>query len=324
MKKRIIGLVLPVLILLAGMFAGCGEEQEKVSDYYMYYLNKDKTKTVSVAYTPKAKDTMGMIEEMLAVYSKPTDSPEYQNPMPEDVYINEWKLESAQLYLRFNSDYAEMDNIREVLCRASIVRTLTQIEGVDCISFYVGNSPLVDINGEPVGLMTAESFVENPGAQINTIQCSEITLYFSSKDGSKLVPEVREVHYSSNVSMEKLVIEQLLKGPKDKSHRNAIPKDTKLVGVSVLDGVCFVNLDEGFIAQDYEVAEPIVIYSLVNSLVELPNINKVQIAVNGDSDLIYRDTYDLSVMYERNLDFHDENPKAEEELKTEKREGKGD
>lgn len=163
MKKRRIGLVLMVLLLLLGTLAGCGEEKEEVSDYYIYYLNKDKTKTVAVAYTPKAEDTIGMVEEMLETYSKRVKSPDYRNPMPEDVYIDEWKLESAQLYLHFNSDYAEMDNITEVLCRASIVRSLTQIEGVDCISFYVGNSPLVDINGVPVGLMTAESFVENPG-----------------------------------------------------------------------------------------------------------------------------------------------------------------
>ena len=56
---------------------------------------------------------------------------------------------------------------------------------------------------------------------------------------------------------------------------------------------------------NYEIAEPIVIYSIVNSLVELSNVNKVQIAVNGDSNKIYRDSYDLSVMYERNLDFMD-------------------
>lgn len=124
--------------------------------------------------------------------------------------------------------------------------------------------------------------------------------------------------------MEKLVVEQLLKGPKDKAHRAAIPKETKLVSISVLDGVCFVNLDEGFMEQNYEVAEPIVIYSLVNSLVELPNVNKVQIAVNGDSDITYRDSYDLGIMYERNLDFKDENTKTEEVLKEEKSEGKGD
>ena len=36
------------------------------------------------------------------------------------------------------------------------------------------------------------------------------------------------------------------------------------------------------------------IYSIVNSLVELSNINKVQIAVNGNTDMIFREKISLS------------------------------
>lgn len=324
MKKKTTGLILLVLLLLLGTLAGCGEKKEEVSEYYIYYLDKDKTKNVAVGFEPKASDTENMIKEMLEALTKDTDSPDYQKVLPEDVHINEWKLENAQLYLYFNNDYGELDNIVEVLSRAAIVRTLTQLEGVDCISFYVGDSPLIDNNGNPVGLMTAESFVENPGEQINAIMSSEITLYFSNENGTKLVPEVREVHYSSNISMEKLVMEQLLKGPDEDGLRAAIPQGTKLVNVSVLDGVCFVNLDEGFLNQNYEIAEPIVIYSIVDSLVELPNVNKVQISVNGDSNKIYRESYDLSVMYDRNLDYLDNGAQAEEEQKEENKEDTGD
>ncbi len=324
MKKKATGLILLVLLLLVETLAGCGEEKEEVSEYYIYYLDKDKTRNVAVGFEPKASDTEGMIKEMLEALTRNTDSPDYQKVIPEEVRINEWKLENAQMYLYFSNAYGEMDNITEVLCRAAIVRTLTQLEGVNCISFYVGDSPLIDSNGNPVGLMTAESFVENPGEQINAIMSSEITLYFSNKNGTKLVPEVREVHYSSNVSMEKLVMEQLLKGPKDDGLRLAIPQGTKLVNVSVLDGVCFVNLDEGFLNQNYEIAEPIVIYSIVDSLVELPNVNKVQISVNGDSDKVYRESYDLSVMYDRNLDYLDDGAQTEEEQKEENKEDVGD
>lgn len=324
MKKRVIGLMFLIFLLLFGTLAGCGKKKEEVSDYYIYYLNKDKTKTVAIGYEPEASDTEGMIKEMLKALSKDTDSPDYQKVTPDKVRISNWKLENAQLYLYFNNDYSEMDNITEILCRAAIVRTLTQIDGVDCISFYIGDSPLTDLNGTPVGLMTSESFVENPGEQINAILSSEITLYFSNKDGTKLVPEVQEVHYSSNVSMEKLIVEHLLKGPEGKGLRSAVPQGTKLVNVSVLDGVCFVNLDEGFLNQNYEVAESIVIYSIVDSLVELPSINKVQISVNGDSDMVYRDKYDLSVMYDRNLDYLDSNAKTEAEQKEENKEDAGD
>lgn len=324
MKRKTNRCILLIFLLLLGTVMACGEKKQKTSDYYIYYLDKDKTKIVAEGFEPKASDTQGMIKEMLKALSKNTNSPDYQTAIPQEVQVNEWKLENAQLYLYFNNSYSEMDNVAEVLCRAAVVRTLTQIKGVDCISFYIGDSPLIDVNGAPVGLMTAESFVENPGEQINAILSSEITLYFANKDGTKLVPEVQEVHYSSNISMEKLIMEHLLKEPENKELRSAVPQETKLVSVSVLDGVCFVNLDEGFLNQNYEIAEPIVIYSIVDSLVELPNINKVQIAVNGDSDIIYRDKYDLSVIYARNLDYLDEGAETEAEQKEKDKEDVGD
>lgn len=58
--------------------------------------------------------------------------------------------------------------------------------------------------------MNLDSFVENPGEQINSSQKATLKLYFSNKAGTRLVPETREVHYSSNISLEKLVMEQLI------------------------------------------------------------------------------------------------------------------
>ena len=64
-----------------------------------------------------------------------------------------------------------------------------------------------------------------------------------------------------------------------------------------------MNLDEGFLNQNYEIEEGVVIYSIVNSLAELPNVNKVQISVNGDTKLTYREEFSLGTVYERNLDY---------------------
>ncbi|MFG6382737.1 MAG: GerMN domain-containing protein [Lachnospiraceae bacterium] len=304
MKKERIGFLLFVFLILIGL-VGCGNGQEETSEYNIYYINKESTKTIAVGYEPEANDTRGKIRELLEKLFENSDNPDYHRAIPKEVELESWNLENSQLYLYFNSAYLEMGNVNEILCRAAIVRTLIQVKEVECISFYVEDSPLVDAEGNLVGLMTAESFIENPGEQINTIQTANIILYFSNKKGTGLVPEVQEVHYSSNISMEKLVMEQLLKGPKEKGKRSAIPDGTKLVNVSVLDGVGFVNLNEGFLNQNYEIAEPVVIYSIVNSLAELTNINKVQISVNGDSNIVYREKFELSTIYERDLDYVD-------------------
>ncbi len=67
--------------------------------------------------------------------------------------------------------------------------------------------------------------------------------------------------------------------------------------MAVVDGSCYVNLDENFRNQNYEIQEQVVIYSIVDSLSSLGNIDRVQISINGDTSGNYRDDYELSQMY---------------------------
>lgn len=295
---------MPVLFLLFVLLltAGCGKPQEE-SRYHIAYLNKDKTGIVEVPYEMKATTTETMIEEFFAVLCAEPDDVDYRKPIPSDVEITKYSLDGALLTIYFDADYLNMNEVEEVLCRAAIVRTLTQITGVDCVSFYVDETPLTDAEGRLVGTMYKESFVENPGEQINSIQNTNLTLYFSNETGDGLVKETRKVHYSSNISLEKLIMEQLLVGPEISGAKSAIPTGTKLISVSLVDGVCYVSFDETFKNQDYSVNEAIVIYSIVDSLSELSSISKVQISVNGDTSGVYRDNFKLADMYDRNLDY---------------------
>ena len=298
MKKKFLFLLLLFVICLSG----CGKE-EGVEGYHIEYLNNEKDAIVKVPYEPKSTEKTALIEEFLIVLWSDSKNVEYRKPIPNDVELINYSLDGAMLTLWLDKDYYKMEQVEKVLCCASIVRTMTQIEGVDCINFYVGDSPLTDAQGNMVGALYADNFVENPGATINSIQNSTLTLYFANKSGDALIAETRNVHYSSNMSMEKVIMEQLLDGPDMEGLKSAIPSGTKLVSVATVDGTCYVNLDATFKNQDYAVKEAIVIYSIVNSLSEQSNINQVQISINGDTSGAYRDTYKLSDFYVRNLDY---------------------
>ncbi len=295
-----------VLVICWIFFAGgCGKEGEGNDVYQVYYLNQESTKIVPVSYEAQSDpaDTNGLVDELLRQFSTDLGDVEYKTTLPKQVEVTNYVLEETLLTLYFNQEYGKIDRITEPLVRAAVVRTMTQIEGVECLAFFVGDEPLADKDKNPVGVMTNDSFVENPGEQINSIQSATLTLYFANEKGNGLLVETQNVHYSSNISMEKLVMEHLLEGPRGAGAKPAIPEGTKLMNVSVSDGVCFVSLDEGFINQDYNVEEPVVIYSIVNSLSEIATVNKVQISVNGDTSITYRDSFALSEFYERNLDY---------------------
>lgn len=292
--------LIPLLLLV---LCGCGKKRVDETGYSVFYINKDGTKIIKQAYDMQSEDSDGMIEELLSALQTDSDSVNYKRTIPGDVTVNGYELTEMQLSINFGSNYYNMDAMTEVLCRAAVVRTMVQVPEVVFVTFYVDGAPLTDQNGSVVGVMTNDSFVENPGEQINSIQEASITLYFANMTGDGLIKENQSVHYSSNISMEKLVVERLLEGPKNENEQSAIPAGTNLVSVSTVDGICYVNFDEGFLNQNYEIQEAIVIYSIVDSLSELPTVNKVQIAVNGDTSGKYRDDYTFGTLYDRNLDY---------------------
>ena len=133
-----------------------------------------------------------------------------------------------------------------------------------------------------------------------------LKLYFANADGTMLIATNRTMAYNTNISMEKLVVEQLLSGPASDVADVVYPTinpNTKVLSISVKDGICYVNFDENFLTQIYSVSSDVAIYSIVNSLAELTQVNKVQISVNGETNIMFRESVSLSTIFERNLDL---------------------
>ena len=281
----------------------CNREDEKKGEYQIYYLNMDKTQLVTEGYDSTGAKGEDLVNELLAKLQSAPASTKMRQAIPTDVTVNSIKINGAYLYIDFSEAYKEIKSEEEILVRAAIVKTLMQANACSLIAFTVNSESLRFQDGTLVGGMSADSFVENPGKQINSSVESTLTLYFSNKTGTELVKETRTVHYSTNISMEKLIMEQLIEGPKKNGSLATVPSGTKLISVSVVDGICYVNLSDSFKNQNPEVNEEIVLYSIVNSLTELQNVTKVQISINGSTDEKVRYTYDLSKMYERDLKY---------------------
>lgn len=308
--KKLFSLFLVLIMLIPVLsLTGCEDNQEKESagnGLKIYYLSKEKNKICSVPYV-KVKGTndktvKDQVESMLMrLLRSPSD--EYEVGLPKDCEILDYTLDGNQLTIYFSDQYVEMDTTLEVLTRACIVKTLIQINQIQGISFMVNDGPLRNAKGEYVGMMTEDTFIENVGQQINTIASQDITLYVASADGHHLHGIRKSVYTSTNISSEKLIVKHLLDMHKGKDYQPSLPVNTKLISVSTLDGVCIVNFDSGFLEQNYLIDEDVVIYSIVDSLCELSTVNKVQISVNGETDMVYRENRSLDELFERNLDL---------------------
>ncbi|MBP3475393.1 MAG: GerMN domain-containing protein [Lachnospiraceae bacterium] len=305
MKNRnriIIGFL---LVLAAVVLVACGSGNAVSGTVYqVYYVNKEETKIFSTEYGSETQDTETLLEELIGQLGTTGERMEYIAPLAGDFALLDYTLDNGQLTMNFDEQYRKMDVIREILVRAAIVRTLTQIPDIQYVAFTIQGEMLTDSMGVAVGTMAADTFIDNAGNEINAYEKVNLRLYFANEAGDGLVEENRRnVVYNSNIPLEKLVVEQLVAGPLAQGAYPSINPLTKIVSVNVKDGVCYVNFNEEFLNQPYNVSSDVTIYSITNSLVELPNVNKVQISINGETNISYRENVSLSNVFERNLDL---------------------
>ena len=301
-----------VCLLLSLFFAvscGSAEEADRSRVYNIYVMNKDETKLSANEYEVKGGSQEEVIDELLEQLTTTPERMEYKAPLSGSFELLGYSLDGGQLVLNFDERYRTLPPTTEVLARAATVRTMTQVKGVDYVSFQIRSNPLLDMSGNVIGSMSADMFIDNTESEMNSRERVKIRLYFANAEGDRLIETNRTLEYSrysTNISMERLVVEQLIGGPseqvKDKVYPTMNP-ETKVIGVTLKDGTCYVNLSEHFLTQIYNVSSDVAIYSLVNTLVELPNVGRVQIAVNGDANVMFRENTSLSATYERNLDL---------------------
>ncbi len=295
--------ILSVLFCL-GILAGCSKRKEPVKGgNFIYYVNADGTSLVKEPFELKSKATQDSIRDVLRAMTAETDSIDYKSVFPKEIKIRDWFLTEDRLDIHFNSKYKDMKPAEEVLLRAAVVQTLTQIHQIEYIGFFIEDQPLTDSAGNEIGYMGSEYFLQYKGSSLHLYQLGELKLYFVNKNGDKLVKEDVSVRYNSNISTERLIIDQLIKGPAVEGLNPVIPPETKVIGVSVKDGVCYVNLNESFMNNTYVTDPRITVYAIVNSIVDGGACSQVQISVNGESNIEYMGSVDLSKPLSREQDF---------------------
>lgn len=294
MKKIILWICAAVLLLGAvgtGIFLFFHHEEED-DGYQLYYLNEEEDELVSWSGIAEESDPSALVAELYLLQQtlpEKKKGEEVKLLLPDNTYLLNFSLDGEVLLLNFTAGYEDMTAEREILVRAGMVRLFSQIPGINKIRFLIEDQPLCNPDGTEIGFMTAASFVENSGKEINSYMKASMTLYFTDIEADKLVPEERTVYYNSNVPFEKVVVEQLVKGPKKVENMSTLPPEMNILSVTIQDGICYVALDNSFKnlmeMTNNTLKSELAVYSIVNSLAEVCQVDKVQISINGKTNV---------------------------------------
>lgn len=297
MKKRKVTALVMALVLGSVAFSGCGKKETE-SKYKIYYVNEEQGEVLAESFVPSEETTQTMLEEMTEKLNK--KNAEGHTLLPENIEIQSCVDDDGMIRVDFNQEYHDLNPVDEVLLRASIVKDYVQIPNIYLVTITAEGTPIVDSQGQEIGAMSLDSFLENTGKEIMAYQYKELSLYFTNEEGNQLVPEARQVYYNGNTPIEKVIVEQLLRGPGESGHYATLPSDTRIVGVSVADGIAYVNLGKQFVDEALPVDAQIPIYSIVNSLIDAGNVSQVQISINGDTSLLFKDKVDMNQLFQVN------------------------
>ena len=306
--KKLFSAVL-ALVLACSLLTGCMVEtqEEKVdsgsNQYYLYYVNKDETKVVKERYQPEQESAEFMLQDFTGILNAQEGSGDNLALLPSGVQLVTYRLNESLLELEFNSDYSEMSRAREILVLAGVARTFLQIPGVTGIKIFIESEELKDSKGQAVGVIDGNTFVEMWGSDKDAYRYDTFTLYFTDKTGEHLVAEQRNVYYKRILPRERVILEQLAKGPMVKGHYPTIPQETEILGVEVSDDVCYVDFSSAFSDSGIDIPVNTMIYSVVNSLLDTASADKVQISVEGDTEATLSDGTSLYSLFSKNTDL---------------------
>ena len=273
------------------------------NQYYLYYVNKDETKVVKERYQLEQESAEFMLQDFTGILNAQEGSGDNLALLPSGVQLVTYRLNESLLELEFNSDYSKMSRAREILVRAGVARTFLQIPGVTGIKIFIESEELKDSKGQAVGVIDGNTFVEMWGSDKDAYRYDTFTLYFTDKTGEHLVAEQRNVYYKRILPRERVILEQLAKGPMVKGHYPTIPQETEILGVEVSDDVCYVDFSSAFSDSGIDIPVNTMIYSVVNSLLDTASADKVQISVEGDTEATLSDGTSLYSLFSKNTDL---------------------
>ena len=273
-KTLVILLILSLLVLASACFA-----RDKRAEITLYYANEGNSEVLTEKRTVTIPRDKSLPQVALEELLKGPETDGLKSTIPDGTKLLELDIKDKIATVNLSGEFTGFPGtMAESMAIISIVNTLTDLDGIEQLRILVEGNDLIAPSGKPYGLLKSYNIQE-----INRdLNKQVITLYFPDEQAMYVVPEQREV--SKDKPIAEIIVEELMKGPKTPGlEPTTIPDGARLLSVEIKDKTAYVNFSSELVEKHVggSTGEMMTILPIVNSLTELPEVEKVQFLVEG-------------------------------------------
>ncbi len=218
------------------------------------------------------------VPEIIELLKYPKEK-EAVSALPRTLSLRSVGISDADVYIDLSIQYMQLPAASRSVANACITNTLCSIDGVERV--------FISCEGMPPTPYNMSDFVtDKPHVYYNT---QTINLYFADESFEGLVRNTITSSTSQNKPIERIAISALIAGPETGTARKAVPDGTALNDIYIKDGVCIIDVSPEFVlnAEHSKTSEAVTLFSIVNTMTELPLVNSVKFLIDGNEGYGY-------------------------------------
>lgn len=280
--KKILSLLLVLSLILTGC-AGRAEGELEPESPCLYYYRTAETgyRSETGVIQGERREIAGHEEDISWILEDLLKGPrgaDLVSPFPKDLKVLDCQQTDKAIVLEFSGELSNLSGVELSVAAACIARTLFGVCSADTVSMTTQTGLL---NGKQSLTLSREGLLLEDGA--GGLMRTEMTLCFGDLSGRYLIGETITVSLANTDNVQEYLMERLAEGPKDQSLRQLLPGGTRILGVTMEDGICNVNLSRSFLEEKPETAlgQRLVLTSIANTLAQSQQVAGVELYVEG-------------------------------------------
>ncbi len=307
-KKRILHLLLVIFALVFCFvifkYNKNISQLKGINEFDFYFINQSSNKIEVEKREINFNENKNLIfSNVISEYFQGSKNSKASLMLPRELKLKEASFDGNVAHIDLEKSFDEISPESRILSIGSLVYTLTELDFIDSVIIYVDSEPIKNRYTGEVEVFNRSVVLNNPTVEPEKTNWEVVKLYFSDSEGKSLVCQQRSVEVKQSLSLEYQIVEQLIFGPDSSENHDLLgtmPLDTKIRDIKTEEGICYVNLSKEFLRTRASINENVTIYSIVNSLTELENVNKVQFLIEGEKINEYSKGIDFSKPFDRN------------------------